>query len=113
MIIFYSKSLNDVQDLANLNTLNNLIALSADMAPLPPRSVPGMNSMIISTMDIKTMVPTKKKDLRRRLQEAANPEKYVATRLLPSSTSSRRRPPVPEPVSAADAVAHHRLRIYP
>ena len=49
------------------------------MAPYSPHFIVHLRHPRVKP-DVKTMVPTKKKDLRRRLQEAADPEKYVATR---------------------------------
>ena len=56
--IFSSKILNDVQDLASLKTLSNLIALSAEMAPPPPIWIPAI-SIMISTIEITTIVQSK------------------------------------------------------
>ena len=46
------------------------------MAPYSPHFIVHLRHPRVKP-DVKTMVPTKKKDLRRRLQEAADPEKYV------------------------------------
>jgi len=53
MIIFYNNSLNDVQLLASLKTLRSLIALSAEIAPPPPKSIP-IQSMMFSMREIIT-----------------------------------------------------------
>lgn len=58
IIILASNSLNDVHDLASLNTLRSLTARSDDIAP-PPRP-PSMNVlMTISTIEMMTTEPSK------------------------------------------------------
>ena len=75
-IILPKRTLNEVHDRANLKTLSNLTALSADMAPPPPYSSSNY-SIIYSIKEIMTTVQSKRLKLSTEYSLKPNPIIFI------------------------------------